>query len=164
MPVFVIKTFPEAVLRRLCRPVSRIDKKTVQFVDKLIKTMKKQPGGVGIAAPQVGVATRIAIVDVRPKDPSAKQLILINPKIIKQAKKKTFREGCMSLPDFTANVTRWVEIEIESLGLDGNLYRHHARGIEAICVQHEIDHLNGMLFIDRVRSLKSDVFRRKRYL
>jgi len=164
MPHFSIKKFPNPVLRKPCTLVKSIDKTTKAFIDRLIATMYAQPGGIGIAAPQVGISKQIAIVDVSPKDPKAQRLVLINPRIIRSQNKHIFREGCMSLPDYTANVIRYTHVELEYLNLSGRKLRFWAEGIEAICIQHEVDHLNGKLFIDRVASLKRDVFRRRRYL
>lgn len=164
MPRLSIRTFPDPVLRQVCTPVTRVDRSIESFVCRLIETLDQQPGGIGIAAPQVGVAKRIAIVDVSPKVTGAGRIVLINPVIVKAEEKRLFREGCMSLPHFTANVTRYDRIHIKWLGLDGKTHELSAKGIEAICVQHEIDHLNGILFVDRVGCLKSDVFKRRRYL
>jgi len=156
--------FPDPVLRRASESVSVIDDQTRAFIDDLRDFMKTQPGGIGIAAPQVGVLRKIAIVDLSKKSPSAKQHILINPTITKCSKKRVIREGCMSLPDYTANVCRWNEIEAAWLDLNGKMIHYQASGLEAICIQHEIDHLEGKMFIDRVSSLKRDVFKRKTYL
>jgi peptide deformylase len=164
MSKFRIKIFPDSVLRRVCTPVRKVDQEIWTFVDDLSAFMERQPGGIGIAAPQVGVRKQIAIVDVSPKVAQAQRIVLINPKITQTRGRRLLREGCMSLPDYTANVLRWVEIEVEYMNLDGKILKQQATGIEAICIQHEIDHLNGLLFIDRVGCLKSDVFRRKRYL
>jgi len=164
MATHSIRTFPDPVLRKVCAPVKRVDAAIRRFTEQLTETMYQQPGGIGIAAPQVGVTKQIAIVDVSSKVTLAQRLVLINPKVIRHDGSRQLREGCMSLPDFTANVVRSVEIEVEYLDEDGELMCHQATGIEAVCIQHEIDHLNGLLFIDRVGSVKSDVFRRKRYL
>ena len=134
------------------------------FVHSLIKFMKSQPGGIGIAAPQVGVLKQIAIVDISPKIPSSKLLILINPIVLSAENNSIFREGCMSLPDYTANVVRAERVTVKYQDLAFKTCELTTFGLEARCIQHEVDHLNGMLFLDRVASLKSDVFRRKRYL
>ena len=159
-----IRTFPDPILRKVCTPVRRIDRSTKAFIDRLIETLYRQPGGIGIAAPQVGVCKRIAIVDLSSKEPSAQRLVLINPVLLKGEGHRLFREGCMSLSDYTANVHRHEKVHVKWLGLDKQNHELSANGIEAICIQHEIDHLNGILFVDRVASLKTDVFRRRRYL
>ena len=158
-----IRKFPESVLRQISAPIQKFDSSLEKLVHKLIKIMKSQPGGIGIAAPQIGVLKKLAIVDVSPKIKGAKLLVLINPQIVKLNREIVLREGCMSLPDFTANVKRYDEISVSWQDLTGKTIRHHAVGLEARCIQHEIDHLNGVLFVDRVASLASDVFRRKRY-
>ena len=126
--------------------------------------MHAQPGGIGIAAPQIGYSDRIAIVDVSSKEKGGAQLVLINPEIIEASEEVFRREGCMSIPNFTANVKRSASIRIR--WNDENFKERElvAHGLQAICIQHEIDHLNGLLFLDKVASLTKDVFRRKRYL
>ena len=164
MPPFAIRRFPDPVLRKVSDPIKAVDRKIRLLIDHLIETMYAQPGGVGIAAPQVGVLKRIAVVDVSPKVPGAKMHILINPRIVSLEQEGIFREGCMSVPDFTANVKRAQAIMVEWQDLDLRIHQLLATGLEARCIQHEVDHLNGFLFVDRVGSLKSDVFPRKRYL
>lgn len=159
-----IRKFPEPVLRQISKTVVHFNSALDKDVKRLIKIMRSQPGGVGIAAPQIGLLKRIAIIDVSPKVPRAKLLILINPEIIKLNKEIVLREGCMSLPDYTANVRRFDELSAQWQDLDGKAVLYKTGGLEARCIQHEIDHLNGVLFVDRVASLNSDVFRRKRYL
>lgn len=160
----VIRQFPDPVLRRVSEPIKKTDKTVPSLVKRLISVMRRQPGGVGIAAPQIGVLKRIAIIDISPKVSDKKLLILINPKIITFEKETVTREGCMSLPDYTANVSRAERIYVKWLDLDFKERELLTSGLEARCIQHEIDHLNGLLFVDRVSSLKRDVFPRKRYL
>ncbi len=159
-----IRKFPEPVLRQVSKSIVHFDLSVEKIVKRLIKIMRLQPGGVGIAAPQIGILKKIAVVDVSSKVPSSKLLILINPEIIKLNREIVLREGCMSLPDYTANVRRYDEVTAKWQDLTGSMVLHKATGLEARCIQHEIDHLNGILFVDRVASLHSDVFRRKRYL
>ena len=164
MSLFHICQFPDPVLRKVSKPVIQIDSDIRSFVKSLIAFMRAQPGGVGIAAPQVGVLKRIAVVDLSRKVAGSEQLILINPEIISQTGFTLSREGCMSLPDYTANVSRAAEIILRWQDLDLNVQERHMVDLEARCVQHEVDHLNGFLFVDRVSSIKGDVYRRKRYL
>jgi len=164
MPSFPIRTFPDSALRKISDPVTQVDHSLRSFIDRLIETMRHQPGGIGIAAPQVGVLKRIAVVDVSLKVPGARLLILINPVIISAQDYQISREGCMSLPDYTANIKRAQRLILKWQDMDLREHEKTVEGLEARCVQHEVDHLNGMLFVDRAVSLKSDVFRRKRYL
>src|SRR3989338_691295 len=152
MPSLTICKFPEPVLRRVCDPVSKIDGKLKSFIERLIETMRRQPGGIGIAAPQVGVLKKIAIVDVSPRVPGAEMHVLINPVIVRSEKEEFFREGCMSLPDYTANVKRAERIKLKWLDIDLAGHEEVFDGLEARCIQHEVDHLNGILFVDRVAS------------
>jgi len=124
--------------------------------------MHQQPGGIGIAAPQVGVLKCVIIIDVSRKIQGKAQLVMINPVITAESDFRIFREGCMSIPDFTANVRRANTIKVEWFDLDMKVNRIETDGLEAVCIQHEVDHLNGILFLDRVSSLKIDVFRRKK--
>ena len=164
MPELKICQFPDPVLRKISNPVEHFNRELESFIDRLIETMKHQPGGIGIAAPQVGVLKRVAVVDVSPKVKGATMKVLINPVIIALQEAQVLREGCMSLPDFTANVKRACRIHIKFQDRNLKWQEAFTSGIEARCIQHEIDHLNGILFVDRVSSLKSDVFPRKKYL
>ena len=164
MSLLKIRTFPDSVLRRVSDPVIKVDRSLRLFIDRLIDTMRHQPGGIGIAAPQVGILKKVAIVDVSSKVPGARLLVLINPVIVSAEDYQANREGCMSLPDYTANIKRAQRLVVKWQDLGLKEHQMPAEGLEARCIQHEIDHLNGMLFVDRAASLKSDVFRRKRYL
>jgi peptide deformylase len=144
--------------------VSSDERNLIKFLQDLKKTLYAQRGGIGIAAPQVGLAKRIIMIDVSPKDPTKERLVMINPIILGYAGEVLSLEGCMSLPDYTANIKRAIKITVEWTDERGRLNQKLATGIEAICIQHEIDHLNGVLFIDRVSSLKTDVFPRRKRL
>ncbi len=159
MAVREIVLFPDPILKTVCEPVDPADPATQQLVQDLIDTVAASPG-VGLAAPQIGVAKRAFVVDVRPK-PGAGLLVLLNPEIVSASGPKTGREGCLSIPDFTAKVRRPQEIVIRGLNPDGHSVVIHSSDFEAVCIQHEMDHLDGILFLDRVASLKRDVFRRK---
>lgn len=159
MAVREILLFPNPILKTVCEPVDPNSEETKQLVQDLIDTVEASPG-VGLAAPQIGVAKRAFVVDVRPK-PGAGLLVLLNPEIVSANGPKTGREGCLSIPDFTAKVRRPQEIIVRGLNPEGRSIVVHSSGFEAVCIQHEIDHLDGVLFLDRVASLKRDVFRRK---
>jgi peptide deformylase len=136
-----------------------------RVVADLLDTMAAAPRCVGIAAPQIGEEVRIATVDVtgHPKATScAGLLVLVNPVIVNAAGTEVGREGCLSIPDFTADVRRATEVVVEATDRGGSPLRVAADGFEARCLQHEIDHLDGILFLDRVES-PTQVFRRKSY-
>jgi peptide deformylase len=159
MAVREIVLFPNPILKDVCRPVDLADPELPGLVADLIDTVQASPG-VGLAAPQIGVAKRAIVVDVSPK-PGNGLIVLLNPEIVSAANPKTGREGCLSIPDFTANVRRAQEIVIRGLTPQGQTVVLQSENLEAVCLQHEVDHLDGILFLDRVASLKRDVFRRK---
>jgi peptide deformylase len=137
-----------------------------QLAADLLDTMRASPACVGIAAPQIGVSARAFCLDVsRHKRATTNHglVVMINPLIVERRGRDVMREGCMSLPDLTANVGRAERVTVEGMSPNGAALRIEAEGFEARAFQHEIDHLDGMLFLDRVASLTSDVFPRKRY-
>ena len=160
MPVQPIRHFPDPILRKPCEPIRDFDARLEALVKDLIATMKRQPHGIGIAAPQIGVAKQVAIVDVSARIPQAQRLILVNPKIVALSDEKASREGCMSLPDYTANLKRYDSVHLKWQNEKGESQERIFGGIEGICIQHEVDHLNGVLFLDRVTSLKRDMIPR----
>ncbi len=166
MTVLDIITYPDARLKQVADEVKMFDSGLLEFIQNLEETMAAGPGGVGIAATQVGVMQRIAIVDVSnyPKIKKAKHhghLILINPEIVDWQGMKKGREGCMSVPDFTGNVIRAENIILNALDENGKQREYEMEGFEARAVQHEIDHLDGLLFLDRLVSRRNDLFKRK---
>lgn len=159
MAVRDIVLFPHPVLKAVCDQVDLTDPELPGLVQDLIDTVADSPG-VGVAAPQIGVTKRVIVVDVTPR-PGNGLIVLINPEVVSGSFPKTGREGCLSVPDFTANVRRHQEIVIRGFNPQGQPVVLHSVGLEAVCLQHEVDHLDGVLFLDRVASLKKDVFRRK---
>lgn len=160
-----ILTYPDERLKQISEEVAEVNDEVRAFLKELEEVMRAGPGGVGIAAPQVARFQRIAIVDVsaRPKTPNNGCLILINPEIIEWDGMKSGREGCMSVPDYTGNVIRAKKIVLEALDANGQSQRYECEGYEARAVQHEMDHLDGLLFLDRLVSRRKDLFRRKVY-
>jgi peptide deformylase len=151
--------YPDPALKQVCPPAQAEEIEKV--ARDLLDTMQAFPGCVGIAAPQIGELVRVAVVDVseHPKaETSNGLLVLANPRIAQAEGSEVAREGCLSLPDLTANVRRATRILVEH-----NAGQVECEGFEARCVQHELDHLDGVLFLDRVDSLADDLFRRKRY-
>jgi len=168
MAVLPIRVFPDPVLKEKAAPVEGVTGAVCSFIDDLLETMRCSPGGVGIAAPQVGVLKRIVIVDVSSHRRGSQEqnnglLVLVNPEILAKGGKQVVREGCMSVPDYTANVQRAQWVLVDAIGRDGERRFIESIGFEAVAVQHEMDHLDGILFLDRVVSVKTDLFRRKKY-
>ncbi len=166
MAVLEILTYPDERLKQESSPVDQVDDELRAFIADLEETMDAGPGGVGIAAPQVGHFQRIVIVDcskTRKPVPNHGRLFLINPEITEWQGMEVGREGCMSVPDYTGNVIRAEAVTLKALDLEGNEQEYHCEGFEARAVQHEMDHLDGMLFLDRLVSRRNDLFRRKVY-
>lgn len=167
MAVCEIRVYPDPVLKEICSSVETVDAGVDALVQDLIDTMVASGHSVGVAAPQIGATLRVVVVDVSKsklgKDSNHGLLVMINPEILESEGRKTMREGCMSVPDYTGNVTRAESIVVQFLDRAGSERVINASGFEAVAIQHELDHLDGLLFLDRVSSLKTDVFRRKTY-
>ncbi len=165
MPTRPLVFYPDARLKTVCDAIPDITDDIRAAAQDLLDTMDAgPPRTVGIAAPQIGILSRLAIVDTsrNPKHPGGHGLlVLVNPKIIAHDGEQFFREGCLSLPDYTANIRRFQSVTVEALDLDGERISVDAEGFEAVVLQHEIDHLDGLLFLDRVVDMKRDLFRRK---
>jgi peptide deformylase len=163
MAVLELLTYPDDRLKQESEVVEVFDNSLRDFIQDLDNTMRAAPGSVGIAAPQVGVRKRIVIVDVssKPKISHHGHLILVNPEIIEWQGMKKGREGCMSVPDFTGNVIRAEQIVLHAMDEHGQVLKFEMEGYEARAVQHEIDHLDGLLFLDRLVSRRNDLFKRK---
>lgn len=136
------------------------------FIDDMLATMNHHPHCVGLAAPQVGKPWRVITVDASRMDKEGTRhgsLVMLNPWIVERKGAKLLREGCLSIPDYTGNVVRSTYVEVHGKDRGGRPLEIKAEGFEAIVFQHELDHLDGKLFLDRVASLETDVFRRKKY-
>jgi peptide deformylase len=167
VPAAPILRYPHPVLKQRCRAVDvAADQELVARVAAdLVDTMRGQPRCVGLAAPQIGEALRLVAVDVtgHPKAEScAGLLVLANPVVVHAEGDELGREGCLSIPDLTANVRRSTLVRIEAVTPNGEPVAVEANGFEARVLQHELDHLDGILFLDRIAS-KQDLFRRKTY-
>jgi peptide deformylase len=167
MPVRKILLYPHPLLKTVCSPADPVDPEMTSLVGDLIDTMREGPGSVGVAAPQIGVPLRVCVVDVsgsrQGKENNNGLLVMINPEILEREGSAVMREGCMSIPDYTGDVERATEIRVRFIDGDGNPRDIRASGFEAVAVQHEMDHLDGVLFLDRISSLKTGLFRRKNY-
>ncbi len=166
MAVRDIILYPDPILKTVCEPVAELDAETEALVQDLIDTMVAAGHSVGVAAPQIGVTRRVVVVDVSKsklgRDNNHGLLAMINPEILEREGCETMREGCMSVPDYTGNVSRSESVVVQFLDREGKERVIRATGFEAVAIQHELDHLDGYLFLDRVSSLKTDVFRRKK--
>lgn len=167
MAVQKILLYPHPVLKKMARPVTAIDEEIRQLADDLIDSMRAGPGSVGVAAPQIGVSLRVCVVDVSNSKLGMENnhglLVLVNPEIVARDGAAVMREGCMSVPDYTGEVERATGITLRYLDGDGVVREIVASGFEAVAIQHEMDHLDGILFLDRIVSLKTGLFRRKNY-
>lgn len=166
MAALSIRRFPDPCLKQSTRPVERVDADVRKLIERMAATMCSHPRCVGLAAPQVGSNLRIAVMDAsrNPKVTDSRGLIiLINPSVVHTEGVVLQREGCLSIPDFTANVQRAARVKVRAHDQDERLQEFWLEGFEAIIAQHEVDHLDGKLFLDRVANLKTDVFRRKTY-
>jgi peptide deformylase len=156
--------YPDPALKQVAR-APRGDE-VPRVAEDLVDTMRAHPGCVGLAAPQIGEPVRMVVVDVsgHPRaDSDHGLLVLVGPAVVAADGAEVAREGCLSIPDLTANVRRATRITVTGQDPHGGTVEVESRGFEARCLLHEIDHLDGILFLDRVDSLKRDVFRRKRY-
>lgn len=165
MAVRPVLTFPDENLKRVADPVEEFDDALRRAVLDLEETMRAGPAAVGIAATQIGWPRRVVIIDAsaKPQWPNHGRLVLVNPEIIAWEGSVIGREGCLSVPDYTGNVVRAERLTLEARDARGRQQRYEMEGFEARVAQHEIDHLNGLLFIDRVVSRRNDLFRRKVY-
>ncbi len=165
MAVRPVVLYPDPRLKVQIAPSLEVDEGIRAAAQDLLDTMDAcPPRTVGIAAPQIGVLSRIAVVDTsrNPKHHGGHGLlVLVNPEITAYDGEQFFREGCLSLPDYTANIKRRQSITVRALSLEGEAITLDAEGFEAVVLQHEIDHLDGVLFLDRVANVKTDLFRRK---
>ena len=160
MAILQICTYPEEILRHPAEPVTEIDEEVVKLVEHMAETMYSAPG-IGLAATQVGVAKQVLVADIAARKPESELIVLINPEIVAAEGEVIFEEGCLSVPDYQAEVKRHEKITVRGLNLKGEEVEIEAEGLLAIVLQHEIDHLNGKLFIDRLSKLKRDLYKRR---
>lgn len=153
-----ILTFPDPRLRNKARPVVRVDAQVQRIVDDMLETMYAAPG-IGLAAIQVNIPLRIVVIDV--SESNDKPLCLINPELLEHSGEAEMDEGCLSVPGFYESVTRAARIKVRALDRQGQPMEIDTDGLLAVCIQHEIDHLDGKLFVDYVSALKRQRIRRK---
>ncbi|MBD1150040.1 peptide deformylase [Pelagibacterales bacterium SAG-MED29] len=156
-----ILTEPDPILRKKCEPLEKVDAETKKLMDDMLETMYAAPG-IGLAAVQVGILKRLVVIDISKAEEKKKPIFLINPQIIRQSKKTSvYEEGCLSLPGQFAEIERPAECTLKYIDYNGKEKELKADGLLATCVQHEVDHLNGILFIDYLSKLKKDMIIKK---
>jgi len=155
--------FPDPRLKRVSEPIEEVTSDLRDLARDMCEVMYDEPG-IGLAAPQVGEAVRLIVVDTDWTEDDAERnpLVVLNPVLSKTEGKLTWNEGCLSVPDFTADVERFEKLTLTGTDLDGNPVEEHAEGLRAVCFQHEVDHLDGVLFIDRISRLKRMMYTKKR--
>jgi peptide deformylase len=160
MAVLEILKYPHPVLKKRCEAVSQIDEKVRTLIHDMKETMGEAEG-IGLAACQVGVSRRVIVLDVSPVDPEHGFFALINPEIISEEGEIEHEEGCLSVPDCLEKIKRKEKVCVRGLSLEGRETEIRGDGILAIALQHEIDHINGVLILDRVSRLKREIYRNK---
>jgi peptide deformylase len=156
MAVRDILILPDKRLRLVSKPVAKIDAATRQLVEDMFETMYEAPG-IGLAAIQIGEPRRVVTMDLAKKDEPKEPQVFINPELLSQSgDENVHEEGCLSIPEYYEEVKRPAEVRVRYLDLDGKQHEIDAEGLLATCIQHEIDHLNGVLFIDHISKLKRD--------
>ncbi|WP_296040739.1 peptide deformylase [uncultured Agrobacterium sp.] len=152
---------PDPLLRQQSKPVETVDSEIQRLADDMLETMYDAPG-IGLAAIQIGVARRMLVIDLSREDEENKPQVFINPEILKVSDDvSTYEEGCLSIPDYYAEVERPASLTVGYIDRNGKQQTIEADGLLATCLQHEIDHLNGVLFIDHISRLKRDMVIKK---
>jgi peptide deformylase len=151
-----ILVIPDKRLRLKSEPVKAVDKEVRALIEDMFETMYAAPG-IGLAAIQIGVPKRVVTIDLTKKDDPAEPQVFINPEIVWSSDEKaTYEEGCLSIPEYYEEVERPAKVRVRFTDLDGKVHEEDAEGLYATCIQHEIDHLNGVLFVDYLSKLKRD--------
>ncbi|MGD8352970.1 MAG: peptide deformylase [Pseudomonadota bacterium] len=160
MALLPIRTYPDPVLRRECKPAEAGTDEIKKLAENMIETMYAAPG-IGLAAPQVGESVRLVVVDVFGHLGERNPRVFLNPQIISSSETIAFEEGCLSLPEFTVEVPRPRIIELKYQDLDGRHVEMTAEDLFAVAIQHEMDHLEGRLLLDHASAVRRDMYRRK---
>ena len=161
MAIKKILVEPNKLLRQVSQPVDEVNKEIQKLMDDMLETMYSA-NGIGLAAIQIGVPKNLVVIDLLTKEKKKDPMFFVNPKILKKSSKMSkYEEGCLSIPNLFAEVKRPSECEIEYLDYEGNKKSLKATGLLATCIQHEIDHLKGILFIDYLSKLKRDIILKK---
>ncbi|HET9537200.1 MAG: peptide deformylase [Mesorhizobium sp.] len=161
MPIKPLIILPDPILRQVSRPVERIDDQLRKFAGDMLDTMYDAPG-IGLAAIQVGEPLRMLVIDLAKEGEDPAPHVFINPEVIESSDDRSvYEEGCLSIPDYYAEVERPAAVRVKYLDREGKAQEIAADGLMATCLQHEIDHLNGVLFIDHISKLKRDMVVKK---
>jgi len=148
MAVLQIRTLPDPVLRQKAKRVTKIDDSIQKLIDNMINTLRADPNRAGLAAPQVGVSLRIAVIEV----PEQELITLINPEIVKKEGERIVQEGCLSIPGYFGEIKRAVTVKVKAQNRNGKQFHLKAQGLLAQALEQEIEHLNGILYIDHLES------------
>jgi peptide deformylase len=163
MAIREIRTYPDPVLRNKTARVETIDNSLGRLIEDMIATMHAAPG-VGLAANQVGIALQLAVIDLSSRENEEQRhplIVIINPEILSMEGSITEEEGCLSIPDYSEKVKRAARVKVRAQDRKGKVFEIEAEGLLAKALQHEIDHLNGLLFIDHLSPLKKNIFKRR---
>jgi peptide deformylase len=158
-----IRTYPDPVLRKKTSAVERIDSALDRLIEDMVETMHAAPG-VGLAANQVGVPLQLAVIDLSSREDEEQRhplLVIINPEILALEGSVIEEEGCLSIPDYAEKVKRAARVKVRAQDRKGKQFEIEAEGLMAKALQHEIDHLNGLLFVDKLSPLKKSLFKRR---
>ncbi len=161
MAIRPVLTAPDPLLKRVAKPVARVDAGVRRLIDDMLETMYAAPG-IGLAAPQVGELVRVLVLDVAREGEPPRPMKVANPQIVWASEETVAcEEGCLSLPDQFAEVMRPKEVKVRYLDYDNEIREVHATGLLAVCLQHEMDHLEGVLFVDHISKLRRDMILRR---
>jgi peptide deformylase len=161
MAILPIRCYPDPVLTEVCRDIETVDRALVELAEVMAETMYAAPG-IGLAAPQIGQAINLVVIDTAPAEQRGAPIFLFNPRIVAASGSTVFNEGCLSVPGYTADVDRAEKVVVAALDREGRPITIEADGLTAVCLQHELDHLAGKLFLDRISPLKRALYRKRR--
>jgi peptide deformylase len=161
MAIMKILTYPDPILACPCREVVSVERPLVELAESMAETMYAAPG-IGLAAPQVGQDLALVVLDVKREEERGSPLFLFNPRIVAASGETVYEEGCLSVPDLVADVTRAARVVVEATDREGNPLTIDADGLLAICLQHELDHLEGRLFLEHISPLKRALYKKRR--
>lgn len=160
MALRTILKYPDARLKQVAAPVEHVDDEIRQLVDDMAETMYAAPG-VGLAANQIGVLKRVFVIDIAGEDEASDLRVFINPEIMDATGTQTWEEGCLSFPGVTEEIRRAERVRVKALDRDGNPFELEAEGLLAVAIQHENDHLNGVVMLDKLNAVKRRLLGRK---